>query len=154
MFVSLTNLNRSHFIQKYKELRANMKIDSGFKEFYERVKRQFPYNDLKVTRSRFHTKWLLMTCKTDPSILFYHAKYYPLLCSTCNAEVVQHLIVTEQGLPLPPVFCHVIDCMFHWGRSISWTWYCKTLELINFYLTQSDIEGCDLKPTYLYLDII
>ena len=131
-----------------------MKIDSGFKEFYERVKSCFPYNDLKVTRNRFHTKWLLMSCKTNPCILFYHAKVYPLLCTTVEAEVVQHLITTQQGLPLPPDFSAVMDCMFHWGRSISWSWYERTLELINFYLGTSDLDRATFKATQLYLDII
>ena len=131
-----------------------MKVDVRFKQFYERVKDTFPYNDIKVTPNRFHVKWLLMSCKTDPCILFYHAKVYPLLCTTVDAEVVQQLILTKQGLPLPADFSDVLDCMFHWGRSLSWTWYSRTLELINFYLCTSDLDRASFKPTHLYLDII
>ena len=75
-----------------------------------------------------------MSCKTDPGITFYHSRLYPMLCSTVEPEVVQHLIVTQQGLPLPNDFSLLMDCMFHWGRGINVSWYNITLELINFYL--------------------
>ena len=127
---------------------------SRFREFHERVKDQFPYNDLKTTRTSYRAKWLLMSCKTDPGILFYHVKFYPLLCSTLDVKCVQELIITKKGIPLPADFCSVLDCMFHWGRSLSWSWYNKSLELMNYYLTMSDLNRAEFKETDLYLDVI
>ena len=132
-----------------------MKVDTKrFKEFYERVRDTFPYNNIRVTRNRFHTKWLLMRCKTNPGILFYHKKYYPLLCTTLEADIVQQIIITEQGIPLPHDISVLMDCMFHWGRSLSGPWYDKTLELINFYVNCSDLNGSTFCATQLYFDVI
>ena len=131
-----------------------MKLTGGFKEFYERHKNKFPYNDVKVTRNRYHAKWLLVSCKTDPSILFFHCKCFPLLCSTVNPEIVQHMILSKEGIPLPDDFSHLLDCMYYWGRGISAPWYKKTLELINFYLNNSGLNRSNFTATHLYFDVI
>ena len=132
-----------------------MKVNTKrFREFYERVKGQFPYNEVRVTRTQFHVKWLLMSCKTDPGILFHHGRLYPLLCTTLDSEVVQHLIISEQGLPLPEDFSLLMDCMFCWGRGLSVPWYNKTLELVKFYLLTSDLNRATFSATDLYCDVI
>ena len=132
-----------------------MRVDTErFKRFYNSVKDQFPYNDVRVSRNRFDVKWVLMTCKTDPGILFHHGKLYPLLCSTVEADIVQHLIISKQALPLPHDFCLLMDCMFYWGRSLHGPWYNKTLELINFYLQTSDLKRTNFTATDLYCDVI
>ena len=125
-----------------------------FNEFYDRVKGNFPYNDVRVTRRCFHVKWLLMTCKTDPGIQFYHGHLFPLLCSTVHANVVQELIITGQGLPLPQDFSLLLDSMFYWGRAINVAWYEKTLELINFYLHCEDLSRETFTSSRLYFDVI
>ena len=132
-----------------------MKVNTKrFREFYERVRDTFPYNNIRVTRNRFHTKWLLMYSKTPSGILFYHKKYYPLLCTTLDSDIVQYIIITEQGIPLPHDISVLMDCMFYWGRSLSGPWYDKTLELINFYISCSDLNVSTFSATELYFDVI
>ena len=134
---------------------SKMNVDTeSFKLFYNRVKDQFPYNQLRVTRNRFHVKWLLMTCDTDPGILFHHGRLYPLLCKSMKSQVVQHLIITEQAMPLPQSFSLLMDSMYYWGRSLSGTWFNKTLELINFYLLNSELDAATPAATDLYCDVI
>ena len=44
--------------------------------------------------------------------------------------------------------------MYYWGRSINGPWYNKTLELINFYLTNSELNRNTFPSTQLYFDVI
>lgn len=126
--------------------------DDGFKLFGERVKDSFPCNSVPVTRNSCHTKWLLVSCERDPRILFHHGKHCPLLTSTMSAEAVQHLVVSEEAVPLPPAFCLVMDTMHCWGRSVSGHWHNKTLELFSFYFGLTDMIA--LARTDLFFDVI
>lgn len=126
-----------------------------FKVFYERYKDTFPYNQVRVTRNSIHSKWLLMGCK-HPGIMFYTGRLFATLSETMDKATVDCLIVSRKAVPLPDDFCTVMDSMYFWGRCISFQWYRKTLELLNYFLRQGDCEfqrGTNMK-TYLYREVI
>jgi hypothetical protein len=73
-----------------------------------------------------------------------------------DKEIVQRMIVSRRAIPLPDIFCHVMDSMYHWGRCINAKWYMKTLELFKFYLFHHDIDfhrRCLVKR-FLYREVI
>jgi hypothetical protein len=127
---------------------------SGFTEFYDRFKGTFPYNKVCVTRRSIYSKWLLMESKSQAGIMFYTGRLYVMLAQTLDQEIVQRLICSCKLLPMSDDFTTVMDCMYFWGRSISFQWYRKTLELFNFYLRYGDLKRATFRTTDLYCDVI
>jgi hypothetical protein len=154
----LTNNNRnSTVIHMTNAFNTNMSIPiHGFKEFYERHKYMFPYNEVCVTHCSIYSKWLLVEFKSQAGIMFYTGRLFVMLSQTMEQEIVQHLIYTRKALPLPEDLSTVMDCMYFWGRTISFQWYQyrKMLELCNFYLRYGDIERTTFRTTDLYHDVI
>lgn len=129
---------------------------SGFKEFYDKFHDKFPYNELRVTRSSIHSKWLLMKSKSRTGIMFDTGRLFVTLSQTMEEETVLHLICSHQALPMPDDFSAVLDCMHVWGRSVCFRWYKITLQLFNFYLRYGGVEREReiLRPTDLYRAVI
>jgi hypothetical protein len=71
-----------------------------------------------------------------------------------DAEIVKQLIISRRALPMPDDFSLLLDSMYFWGRSVSFHWYRKTLELINFYLRHGNLNRANLSSTDLYCDVI
>ena len=84
----------------------------------------YPCNEIKETQRRFYSKWIL---------LFGDGVRLPLQCvhaQAFGANTLQHLMVSSQGILLPPSMSMIMDAMDEWGRGRSCSWYNATLEEI------------------------
>ena len=100
----------------------------------------FPYCDVRKTRGSFHTKWILMSCRNN-GILFRPTGVFLLRTGCLPLHVIQDIIVTKAGLPLPPDYSDVADCMEWWGASIRDQWRQKVLEFFYSSLSQKNPPG-------------
>jgi hypothetical protein len=116
----------------------------------------FPYNEVHVTRHSRYSKWVLVESKSRAGIMFYTGRLFIMLSQTMDQEIVQHLICTHKALALSlsEDFSTVMDCMYFWGRNISFQWYRKIIELFIFYLRYGDIERTTFRKTDLYHEVI
>ena len=97
----------------------------------------FPYCDLFKTRNRCYSEWLMLKANTPPAVMFQSTththNYFPIPSNSVDEDTYELLVTSFQAMPLPPVFSHVMDCMFGWGRSIDENWYNRILENMEGY---------------------
>ena len=92
--------------------------------------------------------------RCDPGIKWHRGRLCPQLCTTMNADVVNCLICTGQGTPVPPDMSTVLDHMFPWGRTVNPRWHHKTLELMDCHLKMGDLDRKDLPPSKFAMEVI
>jgi hypothetical protein len=114
----------------------------------------FPYSDAKRTRSSFLTKWLLLKSKCASNVLFRPSNVYVMRSSCFTNRHLQDTIVSGNGIPLPPDFCDVIDCMEYWGRMICPRWEQDVLSLMWDVLRPRGLVGVEIKRSDLFYDCI
>jgi len=103
----------------------------AFASFVEEYGGNYPYCDVLLTRTSFHTRWLFMY-GTNHGIV--HAGPLPswkaVPTSVFDKGTVQQLIVSGQALPAPREMCDILDCVDYWGRALDPEWYFKMVELM------------------------
>ena len=76
--------------------------------------------------------------------------HQPVLASSFDKATLQHLVISQKGLPLPPAMSSIMDWMHSWGRNRSEGWYDGTLELFMWYID----ENIDLTVRELMFEVI
>jgi hypothetical protein len=97
---------------------------------------KYPYNDVRLTRKKVYTKWLISNRKTRlgevPRLLPTH---HAIPSSTLDEGTVQALIVTKEMYPATAVMCEVLDWMECWGRRKDPLWYTQIVNWFYFLLS-------------------
>jgi len=133
-----------------------MKVFSkkAFTAFYEEVKNKFPYKDVRITRQSFNTKWLLMNTNIDHGIPFHDSRVVLLQASALSQDIIQHIIMRGQGVPLPQDFTVVVDSMVGWGRSINAEWYYRFLDYLDYIVCMEDLDRRNYSSRQFCYDVI
>ncbi|CAB9511372.1 hypothetical protein SEMRO_482_G151720.1 [Seminavis robusta] len=82
----------------------------------------YPYCDVRITRQKFHCKWLMLA---SGAIL------NPVLSSSFDAETCMHLILTKTAFPLSNDASHVMDVLDKWGKKYNPIWFEDVCCLFN-----------------------
>jgi len=135
----------------------------------------YPYSDVRQSmRGGYETEWLILaeesTCTDEEAEggLFYD--HFIVKTSTMPHEIVEELIVTKSGIPLPPDCCEVMNYLYsfgadyhqHWMREVAamfWKWFTPLLVFHPyerdecFYLTISELMRLRFGDTRYYCQI-
>lgn len=121
----------------------------AFKEFIKRNGNKYPYNDIRCTRRALYPKWILMKAP-NAGVLFRPLGYYLVPAKAFSNPVVQDIIVSKDGLPLPSNYCAVAEVVEWWGRLVNPRWSQNVLVLFEQLLR----EGANLTTKELYYECI
>lgn len=106
-----------------------------YREFLQANGSKFPYSDVRKTRQKFHVKWLLLyTNSREAAGCESHCFIIP--SKAFNDDTVQHMILTKEALPLPPIMCHIARYMECWGRGVSTIWHHRVLDELRLFLQE------------------
>lgn len=98
---------------------------------------EYPHNDVRQTRRGLYPRWLLLEAEQDVSL--FHPRGYFLLRTSClSNDLMQHIIVNKEGIPLPDDYNEVADVMECWGISISGLWQQNALHMMHEFLTHGE----------------
>ena len=130
-----------------------MTQNKAFKTFLDQHGGNYPYCDVRQTRTAFHTEWLLLTDSSLGSTVEGYnpdcdlPEHYVLRTSTLPQETVQEIIIRRNGLPLPPDLCEVICFMMSfWGQCQPVRWKERILSMFHQLLGPQH-GGFDGPPT-------
>jgi hypothetical protein len=111
----------------------------------------YPYNEIRRTRNGIYPRWILF-CAKSPQALFCHNGIHLLPTATLSNELIQEIIVREDGIPLPNDYNDIAYCMEHWGRGIDGRWYQDVLHLMESFLREPEgLTRCQLYYDCIYL---
>ena len=97
---------------------------------------QFPYKDCRVTRSRFHVRWLLIKQHKEKHLRAIFP-WKAISSRTFENDTVTHLIVTKQAIPLPPDMSEIMDTMAVWGEKYDVEWHHRVVDYLAFLCTDN-----------------
>ena len=107
-----------------------MTKSSAFKLFMKRHSDEFPYSHLRMTRRRYHCKWVLFV--NDRWNYRDLQSGFALVETKCiSKSLINLLIITASCLPLPPDYNDLADVMPTWGRSIDPNWEVKVNNILR-----------------------
>ena len=127
----------------------------AFKAFVEAEGYKYPYNQLQLMQQGYYPKWLLLHSSNLDGIVWRSRGFYVLKSSCLPWNIMQEIIITKSGFPLPPEFSEVVDCMETWGWNYSSLWVQDVLHLMyQFVHPQGCFFGCPKTKESMYEDFI
>ena len=106
-----------------------------FLSFVASYGNQYPYNELRATRTNYHGRWALLGMVNDGNVMrMWEGTVVALHTSVFSRDILRHLIITFRALPVPPDMEPIIDCMYHWGRGVDRWWYHEVLHFLQYLL--------------------
>ena len=99
-----------------------MVTSAAFKRFMDKAEGEYPYCDLRVTRSNYHCKWLLLKAPKSATLRSKRGAHYVLHSSCLPKKIQRDMIRSGTAFPLPPHYDDVVDCIETWGRDMKKGW--------------------------------
>ena len=96
----------------------------------------YPYCELKKTRSQFYAKYAVICSKSKSNVPRRGTSFDVVTTSSFDKETLRHLFLSKQAIPLTPTMAEIMDWMYCWGRNKSDSWYERTLEWFMFLCTE------------------
>ena len=103
-----------------------------FKDFLKEYSGAYPYSQIKVTRQSFYLEWVFLRSNwyRTAGVMRLGTQWFPVHCSCLPKEHLEELLMTGQALPVPAEMEEVVHSMFVWGQSVSYYWFCETIDLL------------------------
>ena len=122
---------------------------AAFENFIAERGNIYPYNEIMQTRNGLYPKWILLSA-SRPQALFRMNGLHLVPTACVSNNVMQEMIVLEEGIPFPSEYDDVAHAMEYWGCMIDGGWQQQVLSLMDFYLK----EGRKISKHKLYFDCI
>jgi hypothetical protein len=123
-------------------------ITPAFSEWLLANSNVYPYSNLKATRNSFYCKWVMV--KGEQMDLDV---YFPVLANSLPNGLLLDLISSCNGRPFPPELCDIMDCMYWWGKTISYEWYEDSIEFLGEALWKDEQEYKELVRTLISMQV-
>lgn len=94
----------------------------------------YPYCELRETRSRYYFKWILLHSGRE-KVPRKYSRHAAVLASCFDNETLDQLVYSKQGIPLTEDMSEIMDWIDGWGRDISHFWYQETMDLFSIYFS-------------------
>jgi hypothetical protein len=111
-----------------------------FKAFVKANGERFPFNDIKRTRTSFITRWILVRSHGASEVRYRPSNVFGVRTSCFTNAHLQSTIVSGNGIPVPPDFCDVLDCMEFWGRAVCARWEQDVISMFWDYLRPRGLD--------------
>jgi hypothetical protein len=111
---------------------------AAFNKFLMDNGQSYPYSRLHATRNSFFCKWLMQKGQSRLGLTYY----FPTMANSLRVSLLDAIAI-DGAKPIPPELFGIMDDMFWWGKTRSYEWYERLVDLLGLVL--DDGEEIDIR---------